>query len=363
MISKALVMGAYHAKLEQLASLGVDLHVILPARWGTLEPEIQQAANYSIHILECALHGKNHFHFYRGLRDVVERIHPDILHIDEESYSFVTFQTLRIAVRHSIPALFFNWQNIERHYPFPFCRFEGYAFRHVKAAIAGSEEARRVLRAKGCMVPIHVIPQFGVDPGVFCRRDSSTLRNSLFGDNDIQVVGYGGRLIEHKGLGILLEAFAGLGPYTRMLLIGSGPFQSHISLLSERLGISQRVRLIPHVASSAMPNYLACLNCLVLPSLTGRTWKEQFGRILIEAMACEVPVIGSTSGEIPNVIGDAGIVVPEGDVAALRGALQHVLADTTGRWGRLGRARVLQKFTYEKIARDSLAVYQSMLDI
>ena len=58
----------------------------------------------------------------------------------------------------------------------------------------------------------------------------------------------------------------------------------------------------------------------VLPSLTRPNWKEQFGRTLAEAMSCETPVIGSDSGEIPHVIGDAGLIFKEGDAQALAGA-------------------------------------------
>ena len=70
--------------------------------------------------------------------------------------------------------------------------------------------------------------------------------------------------------------------------------------------------------STEVPAVLRALDVLVLPSLTTPSWKEQFGRVLQEAMACAIPVVGSDSGEIPHVIGDAGLVTPEGDAAALR---------------------------------------------
>jgi glycosyltransferase involved in cell wall biosynthesis len=99
------------------------------------------------------------------------------------------------------------------------------------------------------------------------------------------------------------------------------------------------------------------------PSLTTPRWKEQFGRMLVEAMACGVPVIGSDSGEIPNVIGDAGLVVPEGDSVALRTAIARLRDDATERQrlAERGRARVLVLFTQEAVARRTHAVYQEML--
>jgi glycosyltransferase involved in cell wall biosynthesis len=84
---------------------------------------------------------------------------------------------------------------------------------------------------------------------------------------------------------------------------------------------------------------------------------------LIEAMACGVPVIGSNSGEIPRVIGEAGLVVPEGDVAALREAIRHLAGDQElrQRLAAAGRARVLAHFTQEQVARKLAAVYASVL--
>jgi glycosyltransferase involved in cell wall biosynthesis len=113
-----------------------------------------------------------------------------------------------------------------------------------------------------------------------------------------------------------------------------------------------------------MPAHLRRLHALVLPSLTRPNWKEQFGRVLIEAMACGVPVVGSDSGEIPNVIGEAGLVFPEGDAEALRAALAR-LRDDRDLWGHLavaGRARVLAEFTHAQVAQKTYRVYREMLD-
>jgi len=100
-----------------------------------------------------------------------------------------------------------------------------------------------------------------------------------------------------------------------------------------------------------------------LPSLTRPNWKEQFGRVLIEAMACGVPVIGSDSGEIPNVIGDAGLIFPEGDIVALRDSIARMLADPErrARYAEAGRQRVLAEFTQAQIAAATVRVYREIL--
>ena len=105
------------------------------------------------------------------------------------------------------------------------------------------------------------------------------------------------------------------------------------------------------------------LDALALPSHTTPRWKEQFGRVLTEAMSCGLPVIGSSSGEIPNVVGDAGLIFREGDVPALAAAIAR-LADSPALCadlGRRGRARVLAHYTQAALARSYYQVYRSML--
>jgi glycosyltransferase involved in cell wall biosynthesis len=102
---------------------------------------------------------------------------------------------------------------------------------------------------------------------------------------------------------------------------------------------------------------------LVLPSRTTSQWKEQFGRVLIEAMACETPVVGSSSAEIPRVIGGAGLVFPEGDVAALGHQLSVLYENpgTRAELGAKGRDRVLERFTHRQIAEDTAEFYRKVL--
>jgi glycosyltransferase involved in cell wall biosynthesis len=80
-------------------------------------------------------------------------------------------------------------------------------------------------------------------------------------------------------------------------------------------------------------------------------------------MACELPVIGSDSGEIPNVIGTAGLVFPEGDASALGQHLAKLMRDEAlrVRLGKAGRERVLQHYTQEQVAARTVAVYREML--
>jgi len=134
-------------------------------------------------------------------------------------------------------------------------------------------------------------------------------------------------------------------------------------VVAEELGVDSRIRWVSHVSSVEIPQYMNALDVVVLPSRTTLRWKEQFGRVLIEAMACETAVVGSNSGEIPNVIGDAGRVFPEENVEALVEDL-HALYESSeirGELGARGRARVLKNFTHRRIAEETVKFYESVV--
>jgi glycosyltransferase involved in cell wall biosynthesis len=170
-------------------------------------------------------------------------------------------------------------------------------------------------------------------------------------------------LVEEKGIELLLQAVARLEGDWRLNLVGSGPLKARLETLTGELGMSERIAWMPWIASTEMPGQYTALDVLVVPSLTRPNWKEQFGRVLIEAMASAVPVIGSDSGAIPDIIADAGFVVPEGDVAALTEALCKIHAESNLRekLARAGRQRVLAHFTHEQVAAATVKVYQTML--
>jgi glycosyltransferase involved in cell wall biosynthesis len=362
MLSKACIVGAYQRKLEEMAALpGVELTVLVPPSWreGGREARLERAhtSGYSLEALPLACNGHFHLHFYPTLGRVLRRLRPDICHIDEEPYNLATFLALRQARAVGARSLFFTWQNLARRYPPPFRNMESYVLRHADYALVGNREAEEVLRWKGYRGPAALIPQFGVDPELYRPLAERPAAGPL-------IVGYAGRFVPAKGLPLLIQALAGLQGEWRLRLAGAGPLQADLQAQAAALGVGEFVSFEAHIPSLEMPRFYNQLHALVLPSQTTPNWKEQFGRVLVEAMACGVPVVGSSSGEIPNVIGDAGLVFPEGDADALRRALQrlHDDADLRASLGTRGRERVLQHYTQARIARATVDVYRRLAD-
>ena len=362
MVSKACLVGAYQTKLEEIARFeDVELLVIVPPVWldpaGPVMLERSHTEGYRLLADSIRFNGRFHLHYYPKLKRRLAEFQPDIVHIDEEPYNLATFMAMRQAQAAGAKTLFFTWQNLARSYPFPFNWMEKRVLAGVDAAIMGNQESVAVWQGKGYTGPHTVIPQFGVDMAAY-RPPAYRDRGRGF------VIGSANRrLVAEKGMDTLLRAAAKLPGIWRLQIAGDGPERPFLQQLAHQLGIADRVQFDGPIPSMQMPAYLQQMDVLVLPSRTRPNWKEQFGRVLVEAMACETAVIGSNSGEIPHVIGDAGLIFPEDDVDALANHLLNVMQspDLRDELGRNGRARVQAHYTQAQIAAQTVAVYREMM--
>ncbi len=360
MISKACIVGVYQKKLEALArEPDIQLTVLVPPKWkddrGEQPLERAFTNGYELRVTPIRFNGRFHFHYYPRLAAELDDLRPDLLHIDEEPYNLATRRAVGLAVKLDVPALFFTWQNINRRYPFPFDWWERYNYHHAHHAIAGNHDAEAVLRAKGYTGPVSVIPQFGVDPNLFSPPAQPRPKHPF-------TIGYAGGVIPAKGLDVLIRACAQLSASWELHLVGAGSEEIPLQALADKLGVGNRVHWLGKRPSLEMPDFYRSIDVLVLPSRTTPRWKEQFGRVLVEAMACETPVVGSDSGEIPYVIGSDGLIFPEDDIDALAAHLRNLQEDTVLRreLGRRGRERVLANYTQTQIARATAEVYRQM---
>lgn len=360
MLSKACVVGTYQRKLEEMTRLpDVELLVLVPPSWrddrGILPLERAHVDGYDLRATPIRFNGNFHLHFYPHFGRQVRAFQPDVIHIDEEPYNVATWHALWHARRSGVKTLFFSWQNINRSYPWLFRQGEQWVLRNVDHAIMGTDSAAEVWRDKGYTGPLTVIPQFGVDPDIFLPPQPLRQGGTF-------TVGFVGRLVEEKGGADLLHALAQADGMWQLDVVGDGPHKGELQVLAEQLRIAERV-MFGSLPSTRMPGYYQGLDVLVVPSLTRSNWKEQFGRVIIEAMACGVPVIGSDSGAIPDVIGDAGLIFPEGNVAALAAFLRQLMqsADLRRDLAARGRQRVMSHFTQAQVAAQTVDVYRRMV--
>jgi glycosyltransferase involved in cell wall biosynthesis len=361
MLSKACLVGAYQTKLEMIGQTeGIELLAIVPPYWddaaGRIELERSYTQGYTLLSDPIRFNGNYHLHYYPKLKQRLNDFQPHLVHIDEEPYNLATWLAWRQSKARGAKTLFFSWQNLQRTYPIPFRNMEQQVLAGVDYAIMGNQDSAEVWRNKGYTGKYSIIPQFGVDPEFF----HPTRQRNI--DGDFIIGSANRRLVREKGVDLLLRAAAGLPGNWRLRIAGEGPEKEPLQQLSRTLGIQSQVQFDGAISSRQMPAYLRQMDVLILCSRTTPNWKEQFGRVLVEAMSCEVPVIGSDCGEIPNVIGSAGLIFPEEDVDALHKCLLELMQVDEKRrnLGELGRQRVLENYTQSQIAARTTAIYREL---
>ena len=361
-LSKALHSIAYRRKTDAIAAhRGVTLTVVVPPSWR--EPRAAEqhyesgpTPKYTVIQTPIQWNGRHHLHWYPQFAALLRDINPDVVHVDEESFNLATYMALRAAKAVGAASCFYNYANIERTYPPPFGWFERYAFRTAAHAIACSHEAAEILRQHGYAGPLSILPQPGVDPDLYSPAAPVDTTN------DSIMLGYVGRLVPEKGIADLIQALVLLPAYYQLTLVGAGADEQRLRQFAETVGVSTRIHWHSPITTAQMPAMMRTFTALVLPSRTTANWKEQFGRVLIEAMACGIPAIGSDSGEIPHVIGDGGATFPEGDSTALAAVIQTVCRDPA-RLAHLrsaARQRILTHYTQTALADQYVAIYQQL---
>jgi glycosyltransferase involved in cell wall biosynthesis len=367
MITRTLAeFASIQGELHEISKLGIEQTVVSPKRWAGRDCEFRRVKpdGFELLVHECWFSGTssvrigNHFHFYPGISRVIAHGNWDLVHIDEEPFNFATYHALRACRKHGVPAVFTTWQNLNKTYPPPFNFFEKFVFANAAGAVPGSREVLELLRFRGFRGPAVQVGH-GLDPTIFRKQDGLGMRRKLMPDGSF-AIGFIGRIHKEKGLDTLVKALAMIPQHAVLVLVGRGPYQAELEDLIRQLELTKRVQWVPWVNSDEVLQYINAFDVVVLPSRTRRNWKEQFGRVLIEAMACETCVVGSDSGEIPNVIADASLIFHEGDEQELADRLRRLMNDPEGReaLGRRGRQRVLEHFTYAKIARDRAEFYR-----
>ena len=309
---------------------------------------------------------QNYLHWYPDLKKIVRDFRPDIIDLWEEPWSLVSAHACRLRDRECPQTKIISEteQNIDKHLPPPFETFRQYSLSRADFCVARNVEAMQILRKKGFAGAGEIVPN-AVDDSLFRPLDKVQCRHDL-GVSGF-VVGYIGRLVEEKGLLDMIEALPFCDASVNLLFIGGGPMRDVLQERAAQLTSSTRsvrVRFIDAVPLQQLPQMMNALDVLALPSRTTPSWKEQFGRVIIEAHACEVPVIGSSSGAIAEVIENGGLVFREGDAEDLANAIETLRQNPqrAREMALAGRAQVLEKYTWRRVAQQMHAIYQRVLE-
>lgn len=359
------------AKAERLAQFpDIELMTLVPDRYFVEgkklrrpDPPENPAYQYKIArvLWPWTGPGQWYLHWYPHLSRVLRTFRPDVIDLWEEPWGLVSAQTcwLRNRLLPETRIISETEQNVNKTLPFPFERFRSYTLRNADFVIGRNAEAVEITHQKGYRGPAAVAPN-GVDSALFSPQDRDVARANL--NFSGFVCGYVGRIVEEKGLTEIVESLAHCAPDVNIVFVGSGPFQAELEQRVRELKREGQVRFLPNRQREQLPELMSAFDVLLLPSRTTPRWKEQFGRVIIEAHACGTPVIGSDSGAIPAVIGQGGSVVPEKDPLALAAAISALRADPAlrERLGRVGRQQVEDHYSWQQVAATMRGIYLSV---
>jgi glycosyltransferase involved in cell wall biosynthesis len=294
----------------------------------------------------------------------LRRLKPDILHIIEDPFDWKTSQALLYKRLWSPEAVVVGCtaSNIDyQHEHFRHELKERLYFRNIDAMCAVSQETERILRLHGFGKPVLVQHENGADERLWFPGNGSEVRAGWQAQGI--VVGFVGALLPEKGAVDLAKALVGLDTDWTWIIIGDGEVRVDIASILSGAGALKQARFLGYLPRGQIPALMRALDVLVLPSRTTTTWKEQFGLVLAEAMLSGVTTVGSDSGAIPDVIGDAGIVFPEGDVEALTACLQRLIDNPVLRreLAERGRRRALENYSVTALARQSFEFFSELL--
>lgn len=383
--SHTYIVDINREKFKILANLEPDIEVtvVVPQRWKPggvqnkiIETQFTQEGSFKVvPISNFSQNNQGLLTFGTDIIKLLQEFKPDIIQVEQGSKSLAYAQLILLNKILNLQAknILFTWWNLPYELKWPVSALEDCNFQHTDGIIAGNLDGATILRLRGYQKALRVMPQLGVDETWFYRNDKDAKLSRKFGIEPTDfVVGYVGRFVEEKGLLTLAKALARLKECSwKWLLVGQGQLRSHLAAKCIEWGISDRIIWVESVPHEDVPPYINLMDCLVLPSqtsykfktLTMGGWKEQFGHVLIEAMACQIPVIGSDCGEIPHVIGDAGLIFPEGNAEKLRECLHELMQQPAlaADLGQRGYHRVLTNYTNHALAEQLLDFYKELL--
>lgn len=307
---------------------------------------------------------------YRGLGRSLAQLRPALLHVVSEPWGALVLQTLllRWKARPGAPVCVHGADNIFDHGS----RAEQLARRLILAGVwpridgytSWSRGGIEAAQGRGLPpIPTAVVPGIVPDPSHFSSTgyQKEQARSRLGLPEDEPVVGYFGRLDHEKGIGDLVQATRSLGVSAPFLAIwGAGAMEG----LIRELMSAGRVRgsFGGALALTEVPEALQACDIVVIPSKTTSQWKEQFGRVVVEAMMAGSAVVAYRSGAIPEVLGRGGWLVDEGDVQGLAAAIRHLVTHNADRLelAARGRREALTRFRPRVLAEGLVRLWSEV---
>lgn len=390
----------YHCGLSQDAKAfyreyvkqGVDLAVIVPSKivlnlayspspsvFGNSEDHQMGWQFFPVDLRKPNVYSEG-FKFFQ-LFSTIKKIHPDVIQVLDEYTSFYLFQVIicrNLLFGKKVPVIAYASQNDSFYFkspPFVFVslpRFFKRIFhkilqpivfhfhnKYLHGIMGCNSECLKIIESVGGNMPKKLI-FWGVDFSRFYSKNRALCRKNLAIPQDIKIVGYVGRLTKEKGLDTLVKAISKIEGYY-LALIGKGDYEEELNKIIDSLGLKERIFRDKNIKIEKLTDYYNSFDVFVLPSQTVFGWKEQYGRVLVEAMSCGIPIVASSSGAIVQTLSGypKGLIFKEGDVEDLIKKIKE--AENLKFPENFNLDKFLYKFGVENFAREHIKFFKELL--
>ncbi len=360
-----IITHSFVREVSELVRYAAKIH--FPAHFSLVMPYLENHSSLPVDFVSL-----RRLYFTRRMRAAyyaptlmidILRCRPDILHVFEEFSGFIAVQSVffnSLSGKNS-RVMVYSAENLPNNMHSLFRLLKGYVTARSDRAFVCSYGVKEVLEQEGFDKTIDVLP-LGVDTKIFFHFPVDRLKTELQLNGQF-VLGYVGRLLEMKGIFILIDLMKWLPAHVHLLIIGSGSEEQNVRKQVVEAHLEKRVHFVGNVSYSQLPQYLNCMDIGIVPSKTTPRWKEQFGRVLVEFMSCQIPVVGSDSGSIPEVLGEAGLIFPEKNIQLLRDYVTMLLSNSIERQrlGQRGRERVLENYSLTIMCERLINIYKQLI--
>lgn len=344
-------------KLLSLAGLGAEPTVLVPDVPGSPDSS-RFSAEGGVRIIPVRAHGDladpaTLRWSRRAIRRAIREFRPELIQLEEECWHPAAAAAAHEARRARLPLVGFAREPWPARLPLRTTLRARKTLRGMAAVTATSRLAIPPLLSLRPDLRVVTVPQAGVSvPGTPAQPDGIEV-----------TLGYSGRLVEWRGVDLLLQAAAQVRGDWALMISGTGSAQVELEALAERLGTAARISWLGAQPRQQRVELLDRLDVLVAPYRATAEQQELVGAPVMLAMAHGIPVVATRTGVLPELLDDSGLLVPPDDVGALAEALQTLVADAERRrnLGQAGRRRAQEEFSNDAVARHTLDLWREIV--
>jgi len=277
----------------------------------------------------------------------------DIVHVAETYYGY-THQAVMAKRRGLIKKIISTvWETIPHNNEGIRGRrqYKQYAYENIDKFLAVTNKAKEALIKEGVSTEKIEVIKLGIDINKFKPKQAAKINRHV---NILCVA----RLVPEKGITDLVDAFADIykkDSHVKLTLVGDGPLKRDLKGYK-----NITVKKVPY---GIIHNEYQKADIFCLPSLKTKTWEEQYGMSLIEAMASQLPIVTTDTGGIPEVCGSSALYFKPGDISSLKKNLEHLIYNKEARisMGRTSRILAEDEYDNRKVAKQIGEIYKSLV--